>query len=116
MMKVSQAVGHVSNKMMECLLITRAFMGILVLIASLWRGTAYSQDLTVSQQKALPSLPALTVPDDFREQALQSTVASCLEPAPLPGLDDYVGPMKKTVGLFARALERTSVYQLPKSL
>jgi hypothetical protein len=35
----------------------------------------------------------------------------CLEPPPLPGLQDYDGPLKKTVGLFGRALERKSVHQ-----
>ena len=33
-----------------------------------------------------------------------------LKPARLPGLNDYDGPLKKTVGLFAPALERKSVH------
>ena len=37
--------------------------------------------------------------------------ASCLEPPPLVRLQDYDGPLKKTVGLFARELERKSVHQ-----
>ena len=34
----------------------------------------------------------------------------CVEPPPLVRLQDYDGPLKKTVGLFARELERTSVH------
>ena len=53
----------------------------------------------------VPSLPA-----GFRELASKNAAAPCLEPPPLPGLEDYNGPMAKTVGLFARALERKSVH------
>ena len=56
------------------------------------------------------SPPPPQAPPSFREQAVQSAVAPCLQPPPLPGLSDYDGPMKKTVGIFARALERKSVH------
>lgn len=36
--------------------------------------------------------------------------APCIEPAPVVSLKDYNGPLKKTVGLFARALERNAVH------
>lgn len=36
--------------------------------------------------------------------------APCIEPAPVVSWKDYNGPLKKTVGLFARALERNAVY------
>lgn len=36
--------------------------------------------------------------------------ASCVEPAPVVKLGDYNGPLRKTVGLFARALERNAVH------
>lgn len=36
--------------------------------------------------------------------------APCIEPAPLVSLSDYNGPLKKTVGLFARTLERKAVH------
>jgi len=36
--------------------------------------------------------------------------APCVEPAPVVKLSDYNGPLKKTVGLFARALERNAVH------
>lgn len=69
---------------------------------------AYSQELPGNPQSALP-VPAM--PSSFVEQASRHGGASCFEPAPLPGLSDYIGPMKKTVGLFARALERKSVHE-----
>jgi len=34
----------------------------------------------------------------------------CVEPTPVVRLEDYDGPMKKTVGFFARALERKAVH------
>lgn len=51
------------------------------------------------------------VPSGFVEQTSKNASAPCLEPPPLPGLSEYDGPMKKTVGLFARALERKSVHE-----
>lgn len=39
--------------------------------------------------------------------------APCIEPAPVVKLKDYNGPLKKTVGLFARALERKAVHSPP---
>jgi hypothetical protein len=51
------------------------------------------------------------VPANFREQATTNAAATCLEPPPLPGLEDYDGPMAKTVGIFAHALERKSVHE-----
>jgi hypothetical protein len=47
---------------------------------------------------------------NFRNsQATKRANTQCIEPAPLVGLKDYEGPMKKTVGFFARALERKAV-------
>lgn len=43
------------------------------------------------------------------EQETTSLAPSCVEPPPLVRLQDYDGPLKKTVGLFARELERKSV-------
>jgi len=43
-------------------------------------------------------------------QALQGSNAPCIEPPPVVRLEDYDGPMKKTVGFFARALERKTVH------
>lgn len=43
-------------------------------------------------------------------QALQDSNTPCVEPAPVVRLGDYDGPLKKTVGFFARALERKAVH------
>ncbi len=47
----------------------------------------------------------------FHEEATKNATQPCFAPAPLPRLSDYNGPLKKTVGVFARALERKSVHQ-----
>jgi hypothetical protein len=45
------------------------------------------------------------------QQEITTNVAvRCVEPPPLVRLQDYDGPLKKTVGLFARELERKSVH------
>jgi hypothetical protein len=43
-------------------------------------------------------------------QVLQDENSTCVKPAPIVRLEDYNGPLKKTVGLFARALERKAVH------
>jgi hypothetical protein len=43
-------------------------------------------------------------------QVLQDANAPCVKPAPVVRLEDYDGPLKKTVGFFARALERKAVH------
>lgn len=70
--------------------------------------------LFCSAALALPAQDLLT-PDDQQPQSLRDlnerairNAAGCLEPPPLPGLDDYNGPLQKAVGIFARALERKS--------
>jgi hypothetical protein len=57
----------------------------------------------------------LRAPQDLLTPALPQAEATktalpCLKPARLPGINDYDGPLKKTVGLFAPALERKSVH------
>jgi hypothetical protein len=43
---------------------------------------------------------------------MNSMATPCVEPPPTVNLRDYNGPLKKTVGLFARALERKTVHPL----
>jgi hypothetical protein len=43
------------------------------------------------------------------EATQKNATAPCVEPPPLVRLEDYDGPLKKTVGIFARKLERKSV-------
>lgn len=63
----------------------------------------------VRAQQSLPG-PADSSPAVVPvEQETTSPAPSCVEPPPLVRLQDYDGPLKKTVGLFARELERKSV-------
>jgi len=39
-----------------------------------------------------------------------NAAAPCVQPPPMVRLEDYDGPLKKTVGTFARPLERKSVH------
>jgi len=77
---------------------------VFLLVLSTLPGSARAQELPTSGQKVPP------VPANFKELTTKNATAPCLEPPPLPGLADYEGPMQKTVGLFARALERKSVH------
>ena len=47
----------------------------------------------------------------FQEDAKKNSVMPCLEPARLPGLMDYQGPLKQTVGIFAGVLDRKTGHQ-----
>jgi hypothetical protein len=47
----------------------------------------------------------------LEEEPSKNVAVPCLEPPPLVSLSDYNSPLKKTVGVFARALERKSVHQ-----
>lgn len=63
----------------------------------------------VRAQQSLPG-PADSSPSVVPvEQETMNLAPSCVEPPPLVRLQDYDGPLKKTVGLFARELERKSV-------
>src|ERR1700737_1001742 len=45
------------------------------------------------------------------EETQKNAGAPCVEPPPLVRLGDYDGPLKKTVGIFARKLERKAIHQ-----
>ena len=82
-----------------------------------WRRTVYLTALTVTagcgvvrgqesfHNPQLPLAPTVPLPEETKRNA----TAPCLEPPPLVRLEDYDGPLKKTVGIFARKLERKSV-------
>src|SRR4029077_9538150 len=55
---------------------------------------------------AHPQLPS--PPGPVEQRTTTNNGAPCVEP-PLVRLQDYNGPLQKTVGLFARQLERKSV-------
>jgi hypothetical protein len=50
--------------------------------------------------------PTVALPEETKKNAN----APCVEPPPLVRLEDYDGPLKKTVGIFARKLERKSIH------
>ena len=52
-----------------------------------------------------PDRPAVS-----QEESVQNATAPCVQPPPMVRLQDYDGPLKKTVGLFTRQLERKSVH------
>jgi len=56
---------------------------------------------------AAPQSPAST---PSVEVSATKNGRACLQPAPLVRLQDYNGPLQKTVGLFARKLELTTVH------
>ncbi len=79
--------------------------GTLILTASFAAFRAYGQASPPATSQT-PLLPA-----SFKEMTFKNATASCFEPPQLPGLEDYDGPLKKTVGVFANALESKSVHQ-----
>jgi hypothetical protein len=77
----------------------------IVLLAALVCGDVVCAQESLARPRHSPS-PSVPV-----QQKTTTTVASpCVEPPPLVRLQDYNGPLKKTVGLFARALERKAVH------
>ena len=86
------------------------WVGILLLVILTETGLAWSQEILGSGEVPAPAQVSITLPAGFQGQAWKSPTAPCLEPSRLPGLGDYDGPLKKTVGLFARALERKSIH------
>lgn len=62
------------------------------------------------QELPAPASQEFVAPGSPQEQAVKNAAVPCLKPARLPSINDYDGPLKKTVGLFAPALERKSVH------
>lgn len=63
----------------------------------------------VGHAQELPALPRASSPLLAQQETTTNSAAPCVQPPPLVRLQDYDGPLKKTVGLFARELERKSV-------
>jgi hypothetical protein len=82
-----------------------ASLAVLVLVASLGFSGALCAQQYVAPPQQLPAAP-VAIPEEIR----QNPVAPCVEPPPVVSLEDYNGPLKKTVGLFARKLERRAVH------
>jgi hypothetical protein len=82
-----------------------------------WMGSIYAAALAVMTLCGVvcgqeppgsqrPPDPLVPLPEETRKNA----TAPCVEPPPLVRLEDYDGPLKKTVGIFARKLERKSAH------
>lgn len=56
----------------------------------------------------MSNAPAQTVPE--QKETTSSVAVPCVQPEPMVTMADYVGPFQKTIGLFTRQLERTSVH------
>ena len=76
--------------------------GMALLVALAWAGTS------CAQESPTPKPPAQPVPS--QEGTLNSAAVPCVQPPPMVRLQDYNGPLQKTVGLFAQPLERKSVH------
>jgi hypothetical protein len=59
-------------------------------------------------ERQLPEQPQPNAQTPPPEQAVPNPVAPCVQPPPMVRWQDYHGPFAKTVGLFARKLERKS--------
>jgi hypothetical protein len=77
-------------------------MSFLAALAGLAGGVAYAQEPPPPPQQP-PTAP-------LQEEATKNALAPCVQPPPMVRLEDYDGPLKKTVGTFARPLERKSVH------
>jgi len=82
-------------------------VGLCAALVALGAMNLASQDLAEPGQQ--PTNPG----SELQEKAAKNAAAGCFEPPPLPDLDDYEGPLQKTVGVFARALERKSAVRQP---
>jgi len=75
---------------------------LIVLVALLWGGVIEAQESAV----ALQQTPRINL---SREEVQVNPTTQCLEPPPIVHWEDYQGKFQKSVGLFARKLERKSV-------
>jgi hypothetical protein len=73
-----------------------------LLMVLAWSGVIGAQQPPARPQQSPPL-------QQVQREAAQDNAAPCIEPPPLVSLRDYNGPLRKTVGVFARALERKSV-------
>jgi hypothetical protein len=81
-----------------------ALAGIAVVAALACGHIGYAQESLARPEHS----PAAPLP--VQQETRTSIATPCVEPPPLVRLQDYDGPLKKTVGLFARELERKSVH------
>jgi hypothetical protein len=66
--------------------------------------------IPIFSQDLVPASQSLLAPPTPQRGSAKNSTATCLKPAQLPGLGDYDGPLKRTVGMLAPALERKSAH------
>jgi hypothetical protein len=76
---------------------------------SLFIGLAWGELVGAQEPPAVLEQPP-PLQQVLEEEASKNIAVPCVEPPPVVSLRDYNGPLKKTVGVFARALERKSVH------
>jgi hypothetical protein len=82
----------------------RISAGMALLVVLAWTGTSCAQE-TPAPKPLAQSVPSQNGP-------MNSMAVPCVQPQPMVRLQDYDGPLKKTVGLFTQQLERKSVHPL----
>ena len=88
---------HAPNRLRFCAL------AIVLLAASSWSGWAHAQEAPISD----PQIPESTAP--VSAETTESVATPCVPQPPLVRLQDYDGPLAKTVGLFSRKLDLKAV-------
>lgn len=91
----------------------RLLIGLLCLMVLPGLESAYSQEQPDTGERPPSKQETPPVPPGFTEMTTKNAAAPCLEPQKLPGMAEYQGPLKKPVGLFARALERGTLFSHP---
>jgi hypothetical protein len=84
---------------------TLAGMSFLAALAGLAGRAICAQEPPPAPPQQPPAAPA-----PLQNEAANNVAAACIQPAPMVRLEDYDGPLKKTVGTFARPLERKAVH------
>lgn len=86
--------------------------GIVLLGLAACQGVVRAQQLSVPQPNSVQQEPKqpTSAARPIREEAVKNPVAPCLEPPPGLRWDDFNGTFAKSVGVFARKLERKSIH------
>ena len=101
-MLVTQVWSIVSRKQTTVHMRGGVILRMIVFVALTWGG--------IIQAQKSPAIPGQKSEIDFsQEKAQMNLTAPCLQPPPIVRWEDYQGKFKKSVGIFARKLERKSV-------
>jgi len=69
-----------------------------------------SLDFTFCQELPTPASQSLVAPEPLQDETTKTVATPCPQPAALPNIGDYDGPLKTAVGVFMRPLERKSIH------